>query len=351
MAVDLANATSRAGHRVTMCVTRSDATLASELDPAIPVVRLQRQSRYDLAPVLRLLRFVRRERFDVIHVHMRSSMALALPFRATRVIPMPVVLHDHYGSIERDRSVPRWFRIGHRWIDFYVGVSPRLGDWARDSGLPDSRVEVIENGLDLARLVTDRPTPIREELGLRADTRIGLIVASLRRDKGFEVAIEALSRARAASSVHLVVAGTHADVPYLESLRARAAELQVADRVHFIGPRRDVPGLLAACDFAISASHTESGPLVLVEFAHAGKPFVATEVGDIGRRLASAGVSGFCPPGDASAMAHEIDALLALSVGERELRLLQAREVLPAFDIRTAVPRWIAIYERARTHA
>ena len=348
MAVDLANETARCGHRVTVCVTRLVDTLAAELRPEIHVIRLARRSNYELGPVLRLLRYVRRENVDLVHAHMRSSMALLLPFRALRIIPVPVVVHDHYGAIEVDTSVPRWFRIGHRWIDAYVGVSPSLGAWARTAGLPADRIEVIPNALDLTRLTSAGTADLPGELGLAAGTTLALIVATIRPDKGIEVALEAIAAVRHDRPIHVAIAGTLADPQYQAMLEARCRELGLDGKVTFLGARRDVPALLAACDLALSSSHTESGPLVLIEFLVAGRAFVATRVGDIGRRLAAAGLAGFVPPRDPAAMARAIEELLALPAAERATRGAAGRGFLGEFDLRAVFPRWLAVYARAR---
>lgn len=349
MAVDIANATARAGLRVSFCITRAVDGLSSELAAQIDVLRLDRRWRYELAPVLRLMRYVRREHVDVVHVHMRSSMALLLPLRAIGVLARPIVFHDHYGTIEEDLSVPRWFRLGRRWIDVYVGVSPLLGTWARDSGMPADRVQVIENAIDLRRFAVRRdPARLRAELGLGPDTKLGLIVANVRHEKGIETAIEAIAKARHGHRVHLAVAGALAEPPYLASLRALAVKHGLERRLTFLGPRDDVPQLLGGCDFALSASHTESGPLVLIEFMSAGVPFVATRVGDIGHRLAAAGIPGFVPPRDPGTMAVALDELLGLSTGQGAERTARGRALLVEFDFQHVLPRWLDVYDRAK---
>lgn len=347
MAVDVANETARRGHRVTMCITRMVDHLANELRPEIEVLRLRRSSRYDVVPLTRLVRLARRERVDIVHVHMRSSLALMLPLRASHALNAPIVFHDHFGGIEDDTSVPRWIRIGRRWIDQYVGVSPALGAWAHKAGLDAARIHVIENALDLTRLSAGIPVDLRLELGLGANATLALMVATIRRDKGIETALEALAQV-ADPELHLAIAGVRADADYEAMLRTRCRELGLEDRVSFLGGRRDVPGLLRACDLAISASHTESGPLVLIEFAFAGAPFVATRVGQIGRRFADAGLPGFVAPRDPSAMATAIRDLRALTPAARATRIEQARSSMSELGIQQVFPRWLDIYQRAR---
>ena len=58
-------------------------------------------------------------------------------------------------------------------------------------------------------------------------------------------------------------------------------ELNVSDRVHFLGVRTDVPTLLKAADIVVMSSHFEGLSLSNIEGMAAGKPFVASDVDGI----------------------------------------------------------------------
>jgi glycosyltransferase involved in cell wall biosynthesis len=346
MLVDIANRTVADGHRVSVCVTRDNVTLARELDSRVHVLVLARRARISPVGLAWLARFIRTDRVDVIHVHLRSNLAFVLQLRALRAIATPIVFHDHYGTIEVDTAVPVWFRIGHRFVDRYVGVYDKLTAWARGAGMPAARTTTIPNALDLSRFGAPA-SPIRGELGIGSAT-LAVMVATLRRDKGIEVLLDALARTAAREQLRVLVAGTDGEPAYAAQCKARCSELGLDRVVTFLGGRTDVPGLLAAADLALLSSHTESGPLVLIEYLAAGLPIVSTRVGDIGRRLAGAGVPGFVAAGDAAAFARELDALLALTPAERRARGELGKQILvEGWDIRSAMPRWYSVYRDA----
>ena len=86
----------------------------------------------------------------------------------------------------------------------------------------------------------------------------------------------------------------------------------------------------------------------MIEYLAAGLPIVATRVGDIGRRLAEAGVPGFVAAGDAGGFARELDALLALTPAARRARGELGTQILvEGWDIRSAMPRWYSVYRDA----
>jgi glycosyltransferase involved in cell wall biosynthesis len=59
-------------------------------------------------------------------------------------------------------------------------------------------------------------------------------------------------------------------------LEGEAAQLGIADRVHWLGRRSDVPALLGACDLLVVASTMEGFPNVVVEALAAGTPVLST---------------------------------------------------------------------------
>jgi glycosyltransferase involved in cell wall biosynthesis len=71
-----------------------------------------------------------------------------------------------------------------------------------------------------------------------------------------------------------------AEARYLDQLRKRVAELQLTERVRFLGERADVPQLLAAADiFCQTNLEPEPLGLSIVEALSAGLPVVTTRAG------------------------------------------------------------------------
>lgn len=321
--------------------------MARFLLPAIHVEVLGRERTLSLSGAARFSRWVRTNDVDVLHVHMRSSLAFVLAMRVTRALRRPLVFHDHYGLIETDKRVPTWFRVGCRFVDEYVGVYEQLSAWARDAGVTADRVTTISNAIDLARVRDASPGNIRRELGISHE-RLGVLVASFKREKGIDTLIEALTQARHRSSFRIVVAGGATDNAYAMECREHLRRNGLEDAIYFVGARADVPEILASADYAVLTSHSESGPLVLIEYLAAGKPIVATLVGDIGRRLAEAGIPGFVPARDASALARGLDELVDLDdKALRERGEAGRRFVANGWDIQDAMPAWYRVYSKA----
>jgi glycosyltransferase involved in cell wall biosynthesis len=68
------------------------------------------------------------------------------------------------------------------------------------------------------------------------------------------------------------------DEPDRGAVLRRAGELGVADAVDVLGPRDDVPALLAAADVLLTTSRREGLPGAVIEAAAAGIPVVAAAI-------------------------------------------------------------------------
>ena len=345
MMIELANASVRDGYRVSVCVTKSVTTLRSALDPAINCFILRRQRKLEARGFATVAQYVRDQHVDVVHAHERSGMKFLLPLAASGLIRVPILMHDHYGTIETDGRIPLWFRLGHVVLAKYIGVYERLTEWALEAGMRDSRTLTIPNAINIEALDSVSPKDLRAELSLPADHMLALHVSTLRRDKAIETMLEGLARSKNKDRVHIAVAGTPSEAEYVAQCKFDRTRFGVEQHVTFLGGRTDVPSLLKGVDFAVFSSDTEAGPLVLLEYLAASLPIVSTRVGETGRRLAGAGVEGFVEPRDVAGFARELDRIVELDAERRRQRAALGREVVQRdFDIRSVMPRWYSLY-------
>ncbi|MCP3958345.1 MAG: glycosyltransferase [bacterium] len=348
MAVDLANATTAAGHQATVCVTRTRADLADELRPEVGRLILGRTRRFDVRRLRRLATRVRQDDIDVLHAHSRSSFALLGALRILGWLDRPILLHDHFGSIEIDSSVPWWFRpLARRYLAGYVGVYARLGEWAAEAGVPRHRIGVIENAMDLDRIERCQPLDLRRELSIPDSRRIGIVVCGIRPEKGIDVLLEAVAGSRHRREFQILVVGGARDQVYRDACQERADALGLGNRVLFLGEQRNVIPLIKGADFAVIPSLSESGPLVLIEYLAAGLPIVASRAGAIARRVEELGVPAFVSPGEPEELHVAIDSLLDLSPEERRSRAALGPAIARRhFAVEGSWDRWHESYRR-----
>ncbi|HEX6039061.1 glycosyltransferase, partial [Longimicrobium sp.] len=143
------------------------------------------------------------------------------------------------------------------------------------------RVHVVVNGIESVDPPT--PAPLRRDLGIPADAVIALAVGGMEHNKGFDLLIDAVA---ALPGVHAVLAGGGTDAQRA-ALVDRARTCGVADRVHLLGRRSDVPALVAACDLFVLPSRTEGFSVALLEAMADAKPILAADVGGAWEGLAA----------------------------------------------------------------
>lgn len=351
MVVEIANATDPARYRVSVCVTRCNSSLA--LAPALSQdVRLHvlpRQGRFDLLGFKAFAQLCQSEGVGLLHVHNRPSLRFVAMCKALGYLPrVPVGFLDQFGDVEIGERLPADLRWALRWVKpYFVGVQPDLATAAQRSGVPSWKTTVVSNAIDFSAFEEATAASVDVTRSGPVHGPTGILVANVRPQKDYKTLLQALAQVKDRPWCLLAVGGFN-DVAYHRVCLDLVQALGLEGRISFLGPRLDVPSLLKAADFAVLSSRSESGPLVLLEYAAAGLPFVSTCVGLIGRSLADLGVSEFVPPGDADALAAALRRLLVLSPEERRARGQHTRELIASrFDIRNVMPQWYHVYERA----
>lgn len=292
---------------------RHDSRLAAELREA-RVVRHDLGARRlaDPRAAVRLARLLTREHVDVVHAHGQDASILAAAVRPLARVPLVVTRHvlDEPSASWRQRLRARLACAAFRGADAVVAVSSaaadRLAELAR---LPRTSIEVIANGIELERFngaASEVRCATRQALGAHGAERLVLVPAVLRAGKGHEVLLDAMPAllARVPTARVLIVGGGERE----PELRARARDL--GEAVRFLGPREDVPRLLAACDLVVLPSLSEALPTALMEAAAAGRPVVATRVGGVPEVVQDGCTGLLVPAHDARALAEAMAALL-----------------------------------------
>jgi UDP-glucose:(heptosyl)LPS alpha-1,3-glucosyltransferase len=203
-------------------------------------------------------------------------------------------------------------------------------------------ITVIPNGVDLERYrppTTDERRNAREVFHLDAEDRVVLFIGHEFARKGLDFAIDALVHA---PSVMLLVVGGNADA--IGASRSRATRIGVAERVLFVGPRRDLELFFAASDLFILPSAYEANALVILEALASGLPVIATRVG-YAPEIIEDGINGFLVSQDAREIADRME---ELAVSDHAALSVKARSSVEPFSWRATAERYVALLEGLR---
>jgi glycosyltransferase involved in cell wall biosynthesis len=234
---------------------------------------------------------------DVVSSFLMRSHVVALVAKIAFRMPARVVLNVH---VHVTQSAPylypspakRWLmtRIV-RWMfpraeRILVVADAVKDDLVRCHGIPESKILVVRNAMDLAAIsagARERPQ-LPEQF---ADRPLIVAAGRLVQLKGYDLLIRALAQLDTVPSPVLVILG---DGVELDNLRRLAAECRVEDRVLFAGYAANPWKYMADADVLALPSRTEAFPNVLGEALALEVPIVASRC--------SPGVSEYLQDGD-----------------------------------------------------
>lgn len=216
----------------------------------------------------------------------------------------------------------RMERLLHSRMDIICGNSEAVMRDLRAEGVPDGKLRLIYNGIDILLFNSDvGKLRKREELLIGKGALVLIMVANLIEYKGHADLLNALAWIESDFPKEWVCLLVGRDDGIGDDLRKGAERLGIADKVRFLGAREDVPDLLKASDIGVLCSHEEGFSNAILEGMAAGLPMVVTDVGGNAEAVKH-GVNGLVVPPRSP---HELgNALLSMTDGR--LRSVMGRE-------------------------
>jgi glycosyltransferase involved in cell wall biosynthesis len=225
----------------------------------------------------RLSRLLKRERFDVVVDH--GPWTRGLFGRVLRRHGLPVAFWLHNPAEGK-----HWLeRKASKYPPERVIANSRFTEASADQIFPGVPTEVIYPPVAPPGLPTRSREEVRRDLG--TDTKAFVIVIACRLEewKGHRSLLEALVRLKDVPNWVCWVAGgaqREGEKGYLGELQSESVRHGVADRVRWLGQRKDVPDLLAAADLHCQPNQSpEPFGISFIEALYAGLPVVSTAIG------------------------------------------------------------------------
>jgi glycosyltransferase involved in cell wall biosynthesis len=294
--VRLANRLKEEGVQASLACLNGPFTLESGIRRDVPLEKLERKGKFSFRALWRLRRILVRDRpASVIAVNLYQAIyvmlaCLFLPYR-----PRTVALVNT-STFKGSALAKRLYQSVLARFDHTVhGSDAQRKFWFKPDCRASANSSVIYNGVDSdhfdARDFLEPAKRLRASLGVRPESMLIGTVGMCRPEKNQEVLLTMMRRLRVARvDAHLIVAG---DGPMRALLERRAVELEVADRVHFLGAVEDVRAVLAALDvFVLPSIAVESFSNAALEAMSMGRPVILSNIGGA-REMIHDGVEGY----------------------------------------------------------
>lgn len=288
-----------------------------------------------MGTIQKLTAFLRTERPQIVHTHLFGGDTWGR-IAALRAGVPHVVSTEH--NINHDEGVVKRLvkrRLAGR-TERIIAISDAVRNYSiRTDRTPPGKIIVIPNGVDLDRF---RPHP-RSDGGRIRFMSVGRLVPQ----KGHDVLLDALAVLRdTLSSASLTIVG---DGPLRPSLEEQARTYRIADRIQFLGFRRDLPDLYARADIAVLPSRWEGFGLAAIEASACGLPVIASAVGGLMEAVVDHETGILVPPEEPKLLA---DAMRDLAMDRPRQALFGhagRRHVERNFDIHRVAQRYAELYE------
>lgn len=288
--------------------------------------------------VLQLSRVIRELQPDILHTFLSGS-AGTWGRLAGVVAGVKHIFHSDRSlnpPLSRSQKLLRpWL---HKRTRRFLPNAEAIADWLLSEGVPQERIRVVQNGVNLERFQPDQVNDLRGPLGIPVESMVAGFLGKFRPEKRLDLLLDAVSQVPVDKRPDYLLLG--GDGPTMPEVRRQIQmDPWLRERCVLVGLVKDVPAFMNTIDYLVLSSDREGLPNVVLEAMAMEKPIVATKVAEV--PLIAEGVSFLCQTGSSVGLSNAWAAMQTLSANDRKAMGKAARErVLAHWDIRQAAHRF-----------
>lgn len=283
--------------------------------------------------------------FDLIHTHTPVGSVLTrwaardARKRGTKVFYTAHGFHFFDGAPLKNWVM--WYPVEKfmsRYADVLITINQE--DYKRAQQFAHCTVEYMPGvGVDIEELRSRaNPSANLQEFGIPDDAFAVLSVGDLIPRKNFSSCVEALSLLD--DNYHLIICGVGELQKQLSEL---AQSCSVAERVHCIGFRNDVPAIMAASDVFVLPSRQEGLSVAVLEAMLLGLPVVVSNTRGLSPDLVQDGVNGLVLHDASSKGVAAAIRSIAGKKQDMQDMVNAARETVKTFALESVLPQYLRL--------
>lgn len=297
-----------------------------------------------------LKKIINEEQYDIIHCHTPvGAMLTRLAAKKARKKGTKVIYTAHGFHFYKGAPLINWLvyypveKLFSRYTDVLITINQE--DYKRANKFKAGKVYYVPGvGIDLEKFHVGKIDKVkkREEIGVKSDAFMLLSVGELVPNKNHEVVIRAMSilkKQNKLGSIEYVICGRG---KYEKDLKKLAQELNVIDRVHFLGYRSDIYEICNSADLFVFMSHREGLPVALMEAMACGLPIICSNIRG-NTDLIEDNVTGLISNNIPEELAEKIDKMKNNSLLRKNV-VKAAEKRIKDFDIRAIEKNMKEIY-------
>ncbi len=297
----------------------------------------------------RLAELIRHEQVDIVHARSRApawSAYLAARRTGVRFLTTFHGTYNFKGGLKRryNAVMAKGARV--------IAISRFIADHLKSHyAVPESRIRVVQRGIDLRHFDPDRVAPERmirlaHDWQLPDGVPVVMLPGRLTRWKGQLVLIDALARITDREFICLLVGSDQGRTGYRDELTARVEARGLASRVFIRDDCTDMPACYMLADVVVSAStDPEAFGRIAAEAQAMGRPLVASAHGGVPEQVIDGETAFLVAPGDDAALADGVARALDLDADGRAAMAKAARAQARQFSKERMCADTLAVYE------
>ncbi|MEI7806094.1 MAG: glycosyltransferase [Hyphomicrobiales bacterium] len=269
---------SRGGRLVAEVTAAGGEFIALNLDSNNPFIMLR--------SAFALTRLVRTRGCNVLHAHGRAAAWSA--YLAARITGVPF-LTSWYKGFREQNVFKRLYNSVMVRGDRVIAVSEQIAELINDRyHTPWERIAVVPGSIDLERfdpaaVSRERIEAVRRSWGVKADTKVILVVGRMLRRKGHHVMIRAVHRLKEMGLKDFLcvfVGEDHGRTQYTGELWDLVLSTNTVDVIRTSAGTGDMPAAYAAATVAVSAAVQPEGmQRAILEAQAMARPVVVSDLG------------------------------------------------------------------------
>ncbi len=237
-----------------------------------------------LSSLFVLLKIRKRFPFDIIDSHYMYPDGFAAVLLG-RAFHKPVVVTAHGTDLNLYPKFPiiRFFlRAVIKQSDSVITVCEALKSkiCEIEKNVPENKIKVIPNGVDISKFVNRSQQEAREKLNLPKNSKIVISIGALIRRKGYNYLVAAIHELYKNSKNHDILTIIIGEGNCRREIERLILKYGLMNKIKLVGfiPHNDLSWWLCASDIFCLTSSREGWPTVFFEAFACGKPVIATKV-------------------------------------------------------------------------
>lgn len=277
---------------------------------------------YDLSLANKMAEVVRREKLDIMHVHYAMPFAICAYLAREMVggdLKIVTTLHGtDITVLGYDPALSEMIRFGIEKSDAVTAVSVDLIHQTEQLLHTTKPITPVYNFIDSRVYFKKDCSCLRKEYNIAEDEKVIIHVSNFRSVKRVPDVIRSFAKITKQVNAKLLLLG---DGPEYSIVCRLVKELDLCDKVLFLGNQRHVADFLSISDLMMLLSEKESFGLVLLEAMACKVPVIGTNAGGIPEVIKDGETGFICEVGNTDQIAEK--AIQILSDEELHQRMAQ----------------------------